>query len=250
MRTHRKIVNIDEEKCTGCGLCVTACAEGAIQVVDGKARLVSEIYCDGLGACLGDCPEDAITIEDREAEEFDEEATEAHLERLKEKENTFPQSCPGSMARQLIRMPAKSDQTPAEETPSELTNWPVQLKLVHPAAPYFQDADLLLVADCVPFALADFHTRFLSGKPLVIGCPKLDDADYYLEKLTDILKHSSVKSLTVVHMEVPCCSGLSYIAARAVEASGKNIPVDDVTISIQGQVMEDALRKIEYYGSK
>ena len=241
MRTLRKIVKIDEEKCTGCGLCVTACAEGAIQVIDGKARLVSEIYCDGLGACLGECPEDAITIEDRYAREFDEEATEAHLKEMSTQEKELPCGCPGTLAREIKRQQTMSDQVTSGGAPSELTNWPVQLKLVSPAAPYFQNADLLLVADCVPFALADFHIRFLRGRPLVIGCPKLDDAGYYMEKLTEILKGSSVNSLTVVHMEVPCCSGLSYIAARAVEASGKDIPLSDLTITIQGEVLDNVL---------
>ena len=239
MRTLREIVNIDEEKCTGCGQCVIACAEGAIQIIDGKARLVSEIYCDGLGACLGECPEEAITIEERAAEDFDEEATQAYLQQLEE-EKSLPRGCPGSMAREIRRQPAVAEHVPSGTIPSELTNWPVQLKLVAPTAPYFQNSDLLLVADCVPFALADFHTRFLRGRPLVIGCPKLDDAGYYIEKLTELLRQSSVNSLTVVHMEVPCCSGLSFIASRAVQASGKDIPVSDVTISIQGEVLADA----------
>jgi ferredoxin len=241
MRKLRKIVEIDEEKCTGCGLCVTACAEGAIQIIDGKARLVSEIYCDGLGACLGECPDGAITIDEREAEEFDEVATEAHLKRMKGEEKALPCGCPGSMAREIRRETTAADHVPPGAAQSELTNWPVQLRLVSPFAPYFQDSDLLLVADCVPFALADFHARFLRGRPVVVGCPKLDDAGYYIEKLTEILRHSSVNSLTVVHMEVPCCSGLTYIASKAIESSGKDIPVNDVTISIQGEVMADAL---------
>ncbi len=218
----REIVKIDEDKCNGCGLCVTACAEAAIEVIDGKARLVSEIYCDGLGACLGECPEDAIIIEKREAVEFDEEATEVHIQRM------------------------KADDVTAEAMPSGLTNWPIQLMLVSPDAPYFQDADILLVADCVSFALADFHTRFLRGKPLIIGCPKLDDAGFYVEKLTELLKSSSPKSLTVVHMEVPCCSSLSVIASRALEASGEDIHISDVTVSIQGEVMDDAPSPMAY----
>jgi len=236
----REIVKIDEEKCTGCGLCVTACVEAAIEIVDGKARLISEIYCDGLGACLGECPEDAITIEKRESEAFDEEATEIHMQRVKQEEKPVLLSCPGAMARQIERRSATTSDVSAEGTPSELTNWPVQFMLVSPNAPYFQDADILLVADCVPFALADFHTRFLRDKPLIIGCPKLDDAEFYVEKLTELLKNSSPKSLTVVHMEVPCCSGLSHIASRALAASGEYIPISDVTISIQGEVMDDA----------
>jgi len=240
MRKLRKIIRIDEEKCTGCGECVIACAEGAIEIIDGKAKLISETYCDGLGACLGECPEGAISIEEREAEEFDEEATEAHIKRATELEQSVPMACPGSLAMRLNRATTEVGDAPFEATPSELTNWPVQLTLVSPSASYFQDADLLIVADCVPFALADFHKRFLRGKPVIIGCPKLDDADFYVKKMTELLKQSSVKSLTVVHMEVPCCSGMNYIVSRAVAASGKDIPVEDITISIQGEVMEEA----------
>jgi len=242
----REIVRIDEEKCTGCGLCVTACAEAAIEIVDGKARLISEIYCDGLGACLGECPEDALIIETRESEAFDEAATEIHMQRIEQEAKVLHQGCPGSMARQMERRSTATDDATTEATPSELTNWPVQLMLVSPNAPYFQDADILLVADCVPFALADFHTRFLREKPLIIGCPKLDDAGFYVEKLAELIKSSLPKSLTVVHMEVPCCSGLSYIASKALAASGKDIPVSDITISIQGEVMDDAPSQMAY----
>jgi Fe-S-cluster-containing hydrogenase component 2 len=241
----RKIVSIDEEKCNGCGECATACAEGAIEIIEGKAKLVSEIYCDGLGACLGECPEGAITIIERDAEEFDEKATEEHLKKTKGHKPKQQQhehqghSCPGSMMREMKRSESSKD-VPTETTPSELTNWPVQLKLVSPRAPYFNGADLLLVADCVPFALADFHSRFLSGKPVIIGCPKLDDADFYIDKLTEIIKNSSLNSLTVVHMEVPCCSGLTYIANQAVEAAGVDVSLGDVTITISGEVLEDS----------
>ncbi|HGE72960.1 TPA: 4Fe-4S ferredoxin [Candidatus Poribacteria bacterium] len=245
----RKIVSIDEEKCNGCGQCVIACAEGAIEIIDGKAKLVSDIYCDGLGACLGECPVGAITIIEREAQEFDEKATEEHLKKIKGQKQPQQQtqkhsehqghSCPGSLMRELRRSES-SKEVPVEATPSELLNWPVQLKLVSPHAPYFKGADLLLVADCVPFALADFHSRFLRGKPVIIGCPKLDDADFYINKLAQIIKNSSLNSLTVVHMEVPCCSGLTYIANEAIDASGADIQVDDVTISISGEVLEDS----------
>ncbi len=239
----RKIVSIDEEKCNGCGQCVIACAEGAIEIVNGKAKLISDVYCDGLGACLGECPEGAITIIEREALEFDEKATEEHLKKLRGEKS--PQrrieshSCPGSLMRELRRS-VSSKEVSVESTPSELLNWPVQLKLVSPYAPYFKGADLLLVADCVPFALANFHSRFLRGKPVIIGCPKLDDAGFYIDKLAEIIKNSSLNSLTVVHMEVPCCSGLTYIANEAVEIAGVDIQVDDVTISISGEVIEDS----------
>jgi Pyruvate/2-oxoacid:ferredoxin oxidoreductase delta subunit len=252
----RKIVRIDESKCTGCGQCVPSCAEGAIQIIDGKARLVSEIYCDGLGNCLGTCPEDAITIEEREADAFDEAAVHQHL-KAQEKAAPVAGGCPGTGVRHAVRPEAafgggcpgtalremrKAPPSPAEcahETPSQLTHWPVQLKLVPPNAPFFQDADLLLAADCVPFALADFHTRFLSGRSVVVGCPKLDDAEYYAEKLAAILRESDVKSLTVVHMEVPCCFGLSHLARQALTASGKEIPLRDVTVTLDGRTKEN-----------
>ena len=240
----RKIVKIDEEKCDGCGECVPSCVEGALQIIDGKAKLASDVYCDGLGACLGECPNDAITIVEREADEFDEAAAAEHVRQQDEPAEKLPCGCPGTMSRTIDREPQAADSAPAGPLASELTHWPLQLRLVPPNAPYFQDADLLLVADCVPFALADFHSRFLRGKPVVVGCPKLDDAGYYIDKLASILTESSVKSLTVVHMEVPCCHGLSRIADSALEKSGRNVPVSDVTVSINGEVVEEAcLRK-------
>lgn len=234
----RKIITIDEEKCNGCGQCVDACAEGAIQLVDGKARLVSETYCDGLGACIGECPQGAITIEEREAAPFDEKAAKEHMEQRAQQEK-MACGCPGSMAQSIERPTTGASCDASKAMSSELTNWPVQLKLAPPGAPYFEDADLLLVADCVPFALADFHPRLLRGKPVVIGCPKLDDPEYYVGKLAEILRASSIRSLTVVHMEVPCCSALVRIAEAAVEASGKEVPLRDMTIGIRGEVMAD-----------
>jgi len=235
----RRIVKIDEEKCDGCGQCVPACAEGAIEVIDGKARLVSEIYCDGLGDCLGECPQDAITIEEREAEPFDETATEEHIKSLKEQKPELPCGCPGTMAMELAPEQATAEDD-AEPTPSELRNWPVQLKLVPLNAPYFKGADLLLVADCVPFAMADFHSRFLRRRPVVVGCPKLDDPDFYVEKLAELLKQSEVNSLTAVHMEVPCCSGLTRIAEIAKTAAadaGSAVLLRDVTVSVRGEML-------------
>jgi Fe-S-cluster-containing hydrogenase component 2 len=240
----RNIVKIDEEKCNGCGLCVNACAEGAIQIIDGKARLVSEIYCDGLGACIGHCPEDAITIEKREAEDFDEEATKAYLAKEKNEHIQTDFVCPGMAVKQLKTKAVPGDTTDAGAVPSQLGQWPVQLKLVSPHAPYFADADLLLVADCVPFAMGDFHNRFLKDHSIAVGCPKLDDVQFYIEKLTAILQANKLNSLTVIHMEVPCCSGLNYIAREAITKSKIEISFEDVTIDLQGNVKRTETIKI------
>lgn len=240
MKIKRNIVIIDEDKCNGCGICVNSCAEGAIQIINGKAKLVSEVYCDGLGACLGTCPTDAITVEQREAEPFDEAATEEYLKSQPASQPIpppieKPHGCPGTMARQLTPQPCHDDSS--ESSPSQLGNWPVQLSLAGTSTPCFQNADLLLVADCVPFAFADFHKKFLKGNPVIIGCPKLDDAQFYADKFTELLQVSSVKSLTVIHMEVPCCSGLVRIAQIALENAGKEIPATNVTISIKGDII-------------
>jgi len=232
----RNIVTIDEDKCTGCGLCATACAEGAIKIIRGKARLVGDSYCDGLGACLGHCPEGAITIEQREAVDFDEEAVKAHLGHQSKLPVEPPFVCPGMAAQQLTRN-GPPEQNDAAEIPSHLGQWPVQLKLVPPTAPYFADADLLLVADCVPFAMGDFHRRFLQGRSIAVGCPKLDDARFYVEKLAQILLANDLRSLTVVHMEVPCCSGLTRVAHEAIVRSGKPLSFEDVTVSLRGNVI-------------
>ncbi|UCD50764.1 MAG: 4Fe-4S binding protein [Phycisphaerales bacterium] len=243
----RNIVKIDEEKCTGCGLCVTACAEGAIKIINGKAKLVSDSYCDGLGACLGHCPEDAITVEPREAEPFDEEATKAYL--ASQNKEAAPAVCPG-LAAHLFDDVKDADATPdagAERpaTPSQLGHWPVQLKLVARTAPYFDDADLLLVADCVPVAMADFHQRFLKGRAVAMGCPKLDDVQFYVAKLSDILRGNNIRSLTVLHMEVPCCSGLTRVAQEAIAASGKDMPFEDVMVGLRGQVLRSETITVE-----
>ena len=235
----RNIVKIDEDKCNGCGLCVTACAEGAIKIIDGKARLVSEIYCDGLGACLGHCPEDAITIEQREADDFDEEATNEYLAKEKSTQVQTDFVCPGMAAKQLKTKAVPDDTAPAGVVPSQLGQWPVQLKLVSPHAPYFADADLLLVADCVPFAMGDFHNRFLKDHSIAVGCPKLDDVQFYIEKLAAILQENKLNSLTVIHMEVPCCSGLTHIARQAISKNKIEMTFEDVTIDLQGNVSRD-----------
>lgn len=247
----RRIIRIDEGKCDGCGDCVTSCTEGAIAIIDGKARLVSEVYCDGLGACLGHCPQGAITFEEREAADFDEAKTQQHLARLRHPLIDPPaipltaslHQCPGSLPRSSGNgkpTPAARRETPTGSSISELMNWPVQMALVSPIAPYFKNADILLVADCVPFACADFHQRFLRGKPVIVGCPKLDQVDAYIRKLAQILHLAKPKSLTVVHMEVPCCSGLTRIAQHALAAAETNLPLKEITVSIRGEVLADA----------
>jgi NAD-dependent dihydropyrimidine dehydrogenase PreA subunit len=254
------MVKIDEEKCTGCGLCVPSCAEGAIRIVDGKARLVSDNLCDGLGACLGDCPENAITIEEREADPFDEAAVDEQLRSLDREPESHQQTPPGGAcpsaavssfapaahghghgggcpsARMMnFTESESSDDAPLESRPSRLTQWPVQLHLVPPTAPFFQNAEVLLAADCVPFAYADFQEDLLKGKALAIACPKLDDTAPYVDKLTTMITQSNIKSLTVVHMEVPCCNGLVFMARQAIANSGREIPFETVCIGIRGE---------------
>ncbi|MFC1847530.1 ATP-binding protein [Chloroflexota bacterium] len=243
--TNRKIVTINEDLCNGCGECVPSCVEGALQIVDGKAKLISEIYCDGLGACLGECPQGAITVEERIAEGFNEEAVKLHLEGNKEHmEEELPCACGCSSATvtQFGRQEAAG--ATLEDVPSQqstLNHWPVQLTLVPPMAPFLQGSDLVLAADCVPFAYAGFHQDFLRNNSLLIACPKLDDFQAHLEKLTDILSHSSVKSLTVVHMEVLCCFGLMQLARQALQSSGKDIPLEEVTIGVKGDLQSRSL---------
>jgi len=231
----RNIVKIDVERCDGCGQCVNACAEGAIKIVNGKAKLISEIYCDGLGACIGHCPQDAITIEKRETVEFSEEATKAHLAKEKNAQAQTNFVCPGMTAKDL-RKKDKPHESEIPKVQSQLSHWPVQLKLVSPHAPYFANADLLLVADCVPFAMGDFHSRFLTDHSIAVGCPKLDDAEFYVEKLAAILQANNLNSLTVIHMEVPCCSGLTQIARKAIAKNKIEMSFEDVTIDLQGNV--------------
>jgi Pyruvate/2-oxoacid:ferredoxin oxidoreductase delta subunit len=231
----RNIVKIDEDKCDGCGLCAKACAEGAIEIIDGKAKLVSEIYCDGLGACIGHCPQDAITIEKREAEQFDEEATKEHLAKEQNTQMKTEFVCPGMIAKEL-REKGKSSEAGTTMLASHLSHWPIQLKLVSPNASYFANADLLLVADCVPFAVGDFHRKFLKDHSITVGCPKLDNVEFYIEKLSAMLKANKLESLKVIHMEVPCCFGLTHIARQAVALSGANMTFEDLTIDLQGNV--------------
>ena len=236
-KTVRKIVTISEEKCNGCGICIPACAEGALKIVNGKARLISEKYCDGLGACLGKCPHGAITVEERVTEEFDEEVTKLHLEMDSHTIDGLPCSCPSAIATQSKKREAIED-VPIEATNqhSMLSHWPVQLALVPPMAPFLQGANVVLAADCVPFAYANFHQDFLKNNSLLVACPKLYDFQAHLKKMIAVLSHSSMKSLTVVHMEVPCCSGLLHMVKQALQLSGKNIPFRGVTIGINGDL--------------
>jgi len=272
----RKIITIEEELCNGCGLCIPNCPEGALQIIDDKARLVSDLFCDGLGACVGYCPEGAMTVVEREAESYDERkvmanivkhgenTVAAHLEHLKdhgemslyreavayleesgievpergsEQEQIAACACAGTIPREIENEIEPETAPPDGYKPiSKLTHWPVQINLLPVNAPYFQGADLLLAADCVPFAYPGFHEELLEGKVLLIGCPKLDDASFYLEKITEILKSNDISSITCAHMEVPCCFGLPMIARQAIEASGKDILFEDVTITVDGRI--------------
>lgn len=247
----RKIVKIDPDKCDGCGLCVPSCAEGAIKIINGKAVLAADNLCDGLGACLGECPKDAISIEERDTDAFDEAAVEKHLAAQGKPAPPHPAhgpaashghghggGCPGSRMMSFNRpaaAPAPADASKGSRQ-SRLAQWPVQMQLVSPIAPYFQDADLLLTADCVPLAYAGYHEDFLDGKAVIMGCPKLDDNQFFTEKLTEILRVSTIKSVTVLRMEVPCCGGITWAAKEAIKNSGKVIPYAEVTIGIQGAI--------------
>ncbi len=233
----RKIVYIDQEKCNGCGACAAACHEGAIAMVDGKARLIRDDYCDGLGDCLPACPVDAIEIIEREAVPYDEAAVKAN-QGAKGQAAPQPWGCPGSRSRLLERQEAGEPAPAAGKAPSRLMQWPVQIKLAPLQAPYFQGAKLLVAADCTAYAYAAFHEKFIRGRITLVGCPKLDGVDY-AEKLSAILQGNDIKNVTVVRMEVPCCGGLEHAVRRALEQSGKCIPWQVVTISTDGRILED-----------
>jgi ferredoxin len=233
----RQIVKIDQEKCDGCGVCVPSCAEGAIVIVDGKAQLLADKFCDGLGACLGECPQGALTIEERDTDEFVGPAPGApgehgHHEAAEKPEAAPAFVCPGSAMRQFT--PAAAPEAGA----SALGHWPVKLRLVSPKAPFFKDAELLVAADCGPFAAGDFHARYLAGKAVVCGCPKFDDMGEAVAKLIGILKENDVRGVTIVNMEVPCCNGLIEAVRKALQASGKSLPVSICTLGAQGQVVQ------------
>jgi ferredoxin len=279
----REIIKIDEEKCNGCGLCIPNCPEGALRIIDGKARLVSDLFCDGLGACIGHCPEGAITVEEREAEPYDERKVMAnvvehgentilaHLEHLDDHdEEDFLRQAMAYLAERGIDVPEGFRERRAEKTSAEVTGcpgckvedfrgegeatqdhqhaaaqeaprrsrlrqWPVQIHLVPPSAPYLQNADLLVAADCVPFTYAAFHEDLLEGKTLLVGCPKLDDTASYLEKFTEIFKRNEIRSVTVAQMEVPCCFGMTKLVKAAIQAAGKEIPVESIVIGVKGE---------------
>lgn len=270
----RKIIKIDEEKCNGCSLCLPNCPEGALQIIEGKARLVSDLFCDGLGACLGHCPEGAITVEEREAEAYDErqvmenivkqgpEVVNAHLQHLRdhneagylkeamdylhEKKN-LPAGldkapacgCPGMKAADFQKPEGKETAT-AGQAASELSQWPIQFHLISPMAPYFQKADLVLAADCTAFALGSFHAHYLKGKRLIIACPKLDsDQEIYLEKLAALIDEAKINTLTVVIMEVPCCGGLLNLAKRAMSMAKRKVPIKSVIVGVRGEVLNE-----------
>ncbi len=228
----RKIIKIDEDKCNGCGACAAACHEGAIEMIDGKARLTREDYCDGLGDCLPACPTNAISFEMREAPAYDEAAVQRNKQQ--KPGAPLPCGCPGTRSR-AIRRPAAPARTAA--VASQLSQWPVQIKLVPVNAPYFDEANLLIAADCTAFAYGNFHNEFIRNHVTLIGCPKLDEGDY-AEKLTQIIANNNVKSVTIVRMEVPCCGGIENAAKRALQASGKFIPWRVVTISTDGTILE------------
>lgn len=255
MKTMRKIIEIDEELCNGCGDCVPSCEEGAIQIVNGKAKLVAERYCDGLGACLGECPTGALKIVEREADDFDEEAVHAHLAAQQEKPAPAPpqSGCPSAQLRfapgavagggcpsaQMRAFSTKPQRTEKEKEipPSALSHWPVQIKLVPPSAPFLQDADLLVAADCVPVAYAGFHSTLLDGRVVMLGCPKFDNAQEYVAKFTQVFTQSKVRSVAVAVMQVPCCQGLPLVVKEGMTRAGVEIPAEKIIISLEGEVL-------------
>lgn len=224
----RKIIVIDEEKCNGCGQCVTGCAEGAIALIDGKAKLVSEVYCDGLGACIGECPVGALTLVEKEAPEYDQAAVDKHLATIGRAPHAAASACPGAA-------PAMAP------TQSQLGNWPLQLSLMPINAPYLERATLLMAADCTAFAYPDFHRHFVKGKVAIIGCPKLDDAAAYREKLAKIIQANHIEFIHVVYMEVPCCGGLVRLVQQAVADSGCKVPVKLTKIGIGGEIKDESV---------
>ena len=244
MKTLRKIIEIDEELCDGCGQCIPSCAEGALEIVDGKAHIIADKLCDGLGACLGECPTGALKVIEREADEFDEEAVEEHLtekETAKE-EQKIPRGCPSTQIKTFVPIESHPEtQVPSAvgtKSESALSHWPVQIRLIPPKAPFLKGADLLVLADCAAVAYANLHRNLINGKVVMMGCPKFDAAEEYIEKFAEIFKTAGIKSISTVYMEVPCCSGLPMIVKKGLEASGQTIPMTDILISTRGKVLE------------
>jgi Fe-S-cluster-containing hydrogenase component 2 len=243
MKINRKIIEIDEELCDGCGQCVPSCAEGALEIVDGKVKLVADFYCDGLGACLGECPNGALQVVEREADEFDEEAVEKHLGSIANEgtPQVIPMTggCPSAQLKSFVPPAAQQQagESAQESAPSELTHWPVQVKLVPPTAPFLKGADLLVAADCTAVAYPNFHRDFLKGKAVMVGCPKFDDVEGYIQKFADIFRTADLHSVSVVVMEVPCCQGLPIIVERGMKSAGKKVPMEKVVISARGEVL-------------
>ncbi len=239
----RKIIEIDDDLCNGCGQCVTGCAEGALQIIDGKAKVVSDTFCDGLGACIGECPTGALKIVEREAPPFDEKAVKLHLEK---KENlTLPCGCPSTHIQifdspstcEAANKPAQMERT--KEAESYLTHWPIQIKLIPAHAPFLKGADLLVLADCAAVAFPSLHRDLIKGKVVMMGCPKFDDTDEYVEKFADIFKTAGIKSVTTVVMEVPCCSGLPVIIKKAMVEANKKIPMKEIMLSLRGKILKE-----------
>lgn len=244
MKTLRKIIEIDEELCDGCGQCVPSCAEGALEIVDGKAQIIADKLCDGLGACLGECPTGALKVIEREADEFDEEAVEEHLatKEIAEEKQKIPRGCPSTQIQTFVPIESHPEaQIPTAmgtKSESALSHWPIQIRLIPPKAPFLKGADLLVLADCVAVAYSRLQSDFIKGKVVMMGCPKFDGAEEYIEKFAEIFKTAGIKSITTVYMEVPCCSGLPMIVKKGLEMSGQSIPMNDVIISTRGKLME------------
>jgi ferredoxin len=241
MKVMRKIIEIDEERCDGCGQCVPDCAEGALQVVDGKVKVLADIYCDGLGACLESCPTGALKIIEREADEFDEEAVEELLKNKKSEKEKAPVSAPTGLAGVKMETPCQAANKPRfdlgpAKTESALSQWPVQIRLVPAQAPFLQNADLLVAADCVPVAYPHFHRDFLAGRVIMMGCPKFDDVNGYVQKFIEVFQKAKPKSIKLAIMEVPCCGGMRMIVKEALKQAGMDIPMEEVVVSARGEI--------------